>query len=344
VNLKLLQKLAEAKGTPGREERVRDIVIKEMKGLTDDLSVDALGNVIGRCKGSGPKVMIAAHMDEIGFVVKHVDDQGFLRMDPSGGFDPKTLVAQRVTVHTEDEDLTGIIGTKPVHILSDEERKKPLELNDLFVDLGLPAAKVKAKVSIGDFVTLEQHFKPIGDLVSCKSLDDRVGIFVMLEAVRKASKAKADIYAVATVQEEVGLRGARGAGYGIDPDVGIALDVTVAADVPGSKDHEMVTRLGQGVGIKIKDSSHISDPLLVKAFKTLAQSKKIPYQLEVLPRGGTDAGAMQMAREGKAVITLSIPTRYLHSVVEAAHPKDIQAGIDLLAAYLEVAHKQDLSK
>lgn len=343
MNLELLKKLTEAEGIPGREERVRDIVIAALNPLTDEIRVDALGNVIARKSGSGPKVMIAAHMDEIGFVVKYVDKNGFLRFDPSGGFDPKTLIAQRVVVHGENEDLLGIIGSKPPHILSEEERKKPTELKDLFIDLGLPTSTVNEKIIVGDFVTLEQDFKHVGELLCCKALDDRVGLYVMIEALRKLSSHQADIYVVATVQEEVGLRGARVSGYGINPDIGIALDVTVAADVPGSKGHEYVTELGKGTAIKVKDSSHISNPKLVRTFRKIATEKGIPFQLEVLPRGGTDAAGMQMAREGKAVITLSIPTRYLHSVVEAAHTTDVQASVDLLAAYLEVAHEYDLS-
>ena len=209
MNLDLLKELTEVTGVPSREERVRSIVVRELTPLCDEVSVDALGNVIGRKKGKGPRLMLAAHMDEIGFLVNHIEDEGFLRIDPVGGFDPKTLVAQRVTVHTDSGDLPGIIGCKPVHIMTDEEKKKPVELASLFIDVGLPGAKVKEKVHLGDFVTLEQDFKEVGELVCCKAMDDRVGVFVMIEALRKLKRHKADIYAVATVQEEVGLRGHR---------------------------------------------------------------------------------------------------------------------------------------
>ncbi|MCX7014289.1 MAG: M42 family metallopeptidase [Candidatus Sumerlaeota bacterium] len=343
MNLELLKELTEATGVPSREERVRSIVARELKPLCDEVSIDALGNVIGHKKGNGLRLMLAAHMDEIGFLVNHVEDEGFLRIDPVGGFDPKTLIAQRVTVHTDSGDLPGIIGTKPVHILTDEERKKPVELSALFVDLGLPADKVKKKVRLGDFVTLEQDFKQVGDLVSCKAMDDRVGVFVMIEALRKLKRPKADIYAVATVQEEVGLRGAKASAFTIHPDVGIALDVTVASDVPGAKKQEHCTRLGGGAAIKIRDSSSIAHPKIVRALRGLAEKKKIPHQMEILSRGGTDAGPMQLERGGAAVGAISIPTRYLHSVVEAAHRKDIQACVDLLAAFIEIAHEVDYS-
>lgn len=344
--MELLKKLCEAHGVPGREEAVRALVVLELKGLCDEIRTDALGNVIALKKGNGrgPKVMIAAHMDEIGFLVSHVDEKnGFVRIDPVGGFDPRVLMAQRVLVHTESGDLMGIIGSKPPHILTEEERKKPLELKDLFIDLGLPAEEVKKRVNIGDFVTLHQDFIEVGNLVSCKALDDRVGVYVMIEAVKKVKKHVCDIYAVATTQEEVGVRGARVSSFNVAPDIGVALDVTVASDVPGVGEHEHVTKLGAGVAIKIKDSLSISNPKLVRTMREIAEQKKITYQLEILPRGGTDAGAIQMTREGVAAITLSIPTRYLHSVVEAAHKDDIQAAVDLLAAFLEIAHDVDYS-
>lgn len=342
--MELLKKLCEAHGVPGREEAVRELVVRELEKVTDEIRTDTLGNVIALKKGSGrgPKVMIAAHMDEIGFLVSHIDEKnGFLRIDPVGGFDPRVLMAQRVLVHTDNGDLLGIIGSKPPHILSEEERKKPLELKDLFIDLGLPAEEVKKRVSIGDFVTLQQDFTEVGHLVSCKALDDRVGVYVMIEAVKRAKKHVGDIYAVATTQEEVGVRGARVSSFNVAPDMGIALDVTVASDVPGAGEHEHVTKLGAGAAIKIKDSLSISNPKLVRKMREIAEKKKIKYQMEILPRGGTDAGAIQMTREGVAAITLSIPTRYLHSVVEAAHKDDIQASIELLAAFLEVAHEGD---
>lgn len=347
LNLDLLRRLSEAAGVPGREEAVREIVAEELRPLVDEIRVDALGNVIAFKAGQGgPKVMLAAHMDEIGFLVSHVDEKtGFLRIDPVGGFDPRVLLAKRVIVHTESGDLLGAIGSKPVHMLTEEERKKPIELRDLFIDVGLPADEVKATVQIGDFVTLRQDLVQMGELVNGKALDDRIGLFVMIEALRKLKGAtpQAEIYAVTTVQEEVGLRGARVSGYGVSPDIGVALDVTIAADVPGAQDAEHVTKLGQGVAIKIKDSTSISHPKLVRFLRTLAEERGIPYQLEILPRGGTDAGAMQLTKEGVAAVTLSIPTRYVHTVVESAHVRDIQAAIELLAAFLERAHEADLT-
>jgi len=340
----LLKRLSEAAGVPGYEAPVRAIVAEALDGHVDSMEVDALGNLIAHKKGDGPVVVIAGHMDEIGFLVRHIDEKtGFLRIEPLGGFDPITLVAQRVLVHTENGDLVGCIGRKATHILTPEERKKPLELKDLAVDLGLPTDTVKEKVSIGDMVTLRQDFIEYGDMVSGKALDDRLGVYIGIEALKRAKNPTCDIYLVGTTQEEVGLRGAKVAGQTLNPDIGIALDVTIAADTPGVPPQHQVTQLGKGVAIKLKDSASISHPGMVKAMKKLAEENDISYQMEILPRGGTDAGGLQMANDGAAVITLSIPTRYVHSVIETAHKEDIEATINLLAAFLEKAGQIDLT-
>ncbi len=341
--MELLKKLSEASGIPGHEEEIRRIIREELDDVVDEIHTDTLGNIIAHKKGEGPKVVVAAHMDEIGFLVSYIDEKtGFLRVEPLGGFDPRTLIAQRVRVHTKSGVLLGAIGVKPVHILPEEERKKIPQVKELFVDVGLPADKAKELVSIGDMVTLHQEFAEMGELVSGKSLDDRVGVYVGIEGLKKWGEHRADIHFVGTVQEEVGLRGARTSAFAIAPEIGVALDVTVACDIPDVKPQERVTEVGKGVAIKLKDSASISHPKLVRFLIDLAEEKGIPYQLEILPRGGTDAGGIQLAREGAAVVTLSIPTRYVHTAVEAAHKNDIQAAVDLLAAFLERCHEVDL--
>ena len=341
--MELLKRLSEAYGVPGREEEIRAIVREALAGVVDSVEVDRLGNLIAHKAGEGPKVAVAAHMDEIGFMVSYVDQEsGFLRIEPLGGFDPRTLIAKRVVVHAKGGPLLGALGVKPVHILPEEERKKIPQVKDLFVDLGLPGEKVKELVSVGDMVTLHQEFVEMGEFVSGKSLDDRVGVYVGIEALRKLGEHRADVYFVGTVQEEVGLRGARTSAFAIAPEIGVALDVTIACDIPEAKPQERVTQAGKGVAIKLKDSASISHPGLVRFLVRLAEEKGIPYQLEILPRGGTDAGALQLAREGAAVVTLSIPTRYVHSVVEAAHKRDIEAAIELLTAFLARCHEADL--
>ncbi len=348
----LLKRLSQGCGIPGREEEIRALIKEDLTGHVNEIRTDRLGNIIATKKGKETSsassnrcvVAVAAHMDEIGFMVRHVDEKtGFVWIHPVGGFDPKTLIAQRVIVHSASGPLIGAIGTKPIHILSEDERKKSLDIKDLFVDLGLPKEKAIELVQVGDPITLRQDFISYGDLVSGKALDDRVGIYVGLEAIKQIKDNVAEIHFIGTTQEEVGLRGAKVAGFEVKPDIGIALDVTLACDVPNVAAAEQITKLGNGVAIKIKDSASISHPGLVRAFRQLAEEKKIPYQLEILPRGGTDAGALQLAWKGAAAITLSIPTRYVHSVVESAHKDDIKGTIDLLVAFLQIAHTIDLS-
>lgn len=345
-NRSLLKSLCEAPGIPGREAAIRKLVVAEMAPLVDDLSVDVMGNVIGVKRGKGgPRVMIAAHMDEIGFFVSHIDKSGFLRIQPVGGFDARVLVAQRVFVHARSgEVLRGAMqmGGKPIHLLEASEIK-PAKIEDIFIDLGLECSVVNDKVEIGDMVTFDRTLETVGDCVISKSLDDRVGVFVMLEALRAMKSSKAEIVAVATVQEEVGLRGAMTAAFAVEPDISIALDITLAGDIPDGKEQSQVTRLGGGAAIKIMDGYSISDPELVRHFRDVAEQQKIDYQLEILPRGGTDAGATQRARSGSTAITLSIPTRYVHTVNELARISDVEGCITLLARYLEVAGTRSYS-
>lgn len=344
MNIDLLTRLCQAPGIPGREDRVRDVVIAELQPLVDEISVDVMGNVVAVRKGSGgPRVMAAGHIDEIGFYVKHIDDRGFVRLQPVGGFDPRVLVAQRVHVQTRDgSQLTGVVqpAAKPIHLLNPNEIK-PLKLDELFVDLGLAGDDVKQRVEIGDMVTLARATEQVGDCVVSKALDDRLGVYVMIEAVRAAKRGQAEILAVATTQEEVGLRGAQTSAFALNPDVAIALDVTLAGDIPGGAEDQQVSRLGEGVAIKIMDSSTISHPKLLQHMRDLAEQHEIRHQLEILPRGGTDAGAMQRAAGGTASITLSIPTRYVHTVNEMADIADIDATVALLARYLEDAGSRD---
>lgn len=340
LDLDMLRALTQTPGIASREDKVRDVVATYLGPLVDDLSVDALGNLIGHRKGSGgPRIAIAAHIDEIGFLVRHVDDNGFLRVQRVGGFDPRVLVAQRVQVHTRTgNSLPGVFqpASKPIHLMQPGEAKD-LKLEDLFVDLGMTGDVVKEQVRIGDMVTLDRNLIAVGDTVVSKALDDRLGVYVMIQAVMKAVDSTAEIFAIATTQEEIGLRGAQASAYNLDPDIAIALDVTIAGDIPGGTPDAYVTKLGAGTAIKILDSSQIANPMIVDHLRDLAEERGIAHQLEILPFGGTDAGAFQTSRGGMATGTISIPTRYVHTVNEMAHVNDIQASVDLLAAFLNVA-------
>jgi putative aminopeptidase FrvX len=345
-NLPLLKRLCDAPGISGREDAIRAIVLEEMTPLVDDLTIDAMGNVIGTKMGNGgPRVAISGHMDEIGFFVKHIDEGGFLRVHPVGGFDARVLIAQRVIVHTESGDqLLGAFQATSVPQFppTPGEFKAP-RLDDLFIDLGLSADDVKAKVEIGNQVTLHRDLQSNGTTVMAKAIDDRVGVFVMLESLKRLNGQAAEVIALASVQEEVGLRGATTASYAIDADISIAIDITASWESPGRSPEQYVAKIGDGVALKIIDMSHISHPKLLRHLRDLAEDNDIPYQLEVLPHGGTDAAAMQRAKAGSVATTLSIPTRYAHTVNEMARISDIEATIDLLVAYLNDAGSRDYS-
>ncbi len=344
INIELLRRLCQVPGVASREDEVARVVAAELSPLVDEVRSDPLGNLIGLKRGQGgPRVMLAAHMDEIGFMVRHVEEKGFLRLLPVGGFDGRALFAQRVQVRTRDGALSGVLNaeTKPVHLLGKEKPVAP-GVEGYFVDLGLPAEVVEERVRVGDMVTMDRTTDVIGDCVASKALDDRVGLFVMIEAVRNLRAHTAEILAVATVQEEVGLRGATPAGYALEPDLVVAIDITIAQDIPGSEDRDAITRLGKGAAIKILDDSLICDPRIVDAFRNIAEREGIAYQMELLPFGGTDAGGVQRVRAGIPSFTLSIPTRYVHTVDEMANMADIEACYTLLARFLEQVQDFDI--
>ena len=344
LNEALFKRLVETPGVPGREEQQRVIAREQLDELTDTVRTDALGNVIGTKQGRDDvRVMLAAHMDEIGFLVKHIDDKGFLRLQPLGGHDPANMTAQRVIVTTADGAvLRGALQPtrKPPHLTRNEERKLPAH-DEFFVDLGLSAEAVKAAVRIGDPVTMDRAFERVGDHYMAKAMDDRVALFVMFEALRAMRGTEATIYAVATSQEEVGLRGATAAGSGLAPTVVVALDVTLAMDIPGGGGEHTITELGKGAALKIMDGSLICHPKVVAHFRAIAAREQIPHQMEILPFGGTDAGGVQRLHGGIPAFTLSVPCRYVHTVNETVSAADVQACIDLLARYLEDAHNGD---
>lgn len=342
VEWDLLKKLCETPGIASRENQVRSVALDALRPLVQEIRIDQLGNAICVKPGKSPmKVMVAGHLDEIGFMVRHIDDDGFLFLQPVGGFDPRVLVAQRVLVHPSNGPmLRGVLmpAIKPAHLLSTESTHQ-MRIDEFFVDLCLSKDRVRELVDVGDMVTLDRSFESIGDGFISKAMDDRVGVFVMIEALRALRSHEVTIIAVATTQEEVGLRGARVSAFNVEPALGVALDVTLALDIPGQDKKESISRLGAGAAIKIMDSSLISDPRLVERFRSIARYNQIPYQIEILPRGGTDAGGIQLSRAGVPSITLSIPTRYVHTVNEMVYRSDVEACISLLAAFLEEAHE-----
>jgi tetrahedral aminopeptidase len=338
VDIDLLTRLCETPGAPGREERIREVVRAELEPHADSVEVDPLGSLIARrAGGGGPSLMLSAHMDEIAFMVTHVGEGGYLRLIPLGGFDPKTLTAQRVIVHGR-EDLLGVLGTKAVHLMSDEEKRRPAKLEDYFVDLGLRPERVRELVRPGDVVTRERAMARLGDLVTCKSLDNRAGLYVMLKAFQALTEHRCEVVAVASVQEEVGLRGARVATQRVRPRIGLAIDITLANDLPDAKPHERITTLGAGAAVKVYDTSAIVPAAIVEHLVGLGEERGIPTQLEVMVRGGTDTRELALSGDGAPAGCVSIPTRYVHQVVETCHPDDLDACVDLVVAFCETAH------
>lgn len=338
IDVKLLATITETPGAPGFENQIRNFIKKEVSPFVDEMSIDAMGNLIALKKGkdSSKRAMVAAHLDEIGFIVTGVDDNGFVRFHTLGGFDPKTLTAQRVIVHGK-KDLIGVMGSKPIHVMTVEERAKSLKTTDFFIDMGMKKAEVEKYVEIGNPVTRQRELIEMGDCVNAKSLDNRVSVFILLEALKelKDQEVPYDLYGVFTVQEEIGIRGATVAGHHIEPHFSFGLDTTIAFDVPGSHAHEQITKMGEGTAIKIMDGSTVCDSRMVRYMKATADKHKIKWQPEILTAGGTDTAGMQrMAKYGTIAGAVSIPTRHIHQVIEMCHKEDIRLSIDLLKACL----------
>ena len=335
-----LEKLSNACGVAGREDEVRKIMKDSLKPYVDEISEDKLGNVIGVKKGrkNAPKVMLAAHMDEIGLFVKTISKEGFLQFAKVGGIDDRILLAQKVIVHTERGPLHGIIGSKPPHIQKEEERKKVLTYDELFIDIGAESQEEAKKmgVKIGDPVSFDIKFDRIGnDVVVGKAFDDRVGCAVMIDVMKMLKQTECAVYAVGTVQEEVGLRGATTAAFGIYPDVGIALDVTVAGDVPGVKEVEAPIKMRKGPAIEIADMGLITHPKVLRMLVEAAEENNIPYQLETGLPGSTDAARIALTREGVPSGVISVPTRYIHSPTSLVSLKDMENAVKLTVAAIQ---------
>jgi putative aminopeptidase FrvX len=339
-----LEKLSNACGVTGREEEVRNLMIKLMKPYVDEIVVDKLENVIAIKKGkkSSPKVMLAAHMDEVGLMVKTISKEGFLQFTKMGGIDDRILLAQKVIIHTRKGPLHGIIGSKPPHIQKEEERKKIVAYDELFIDVGAESRENADAmgVKIGDPVAFDVKYAKIGkNVVIGKAFDDRVGCAVMIETLKQLGKTDCTICAVGTVQEEVGLRGAATAAFGVDPDVGIALDVTVAGDVPGVREFDANVKMGKGPTLTVADSGLITHPKVLRLLLDVAEENKIAYQLETGVPGSTDAARISLTRQGVPSGTVSVATRYIHSPVGMLNLKDAENSAKLTAAAIQKIQK-----
>lgn len=325
---KLLQTLTETFGPSGYEDEVRKVVRREVEALADEVRVDSLGNLIARksparASRAAKKVMIAAHMDEIGVIVSHVDTNGFVRFSPLGGVFRRYVLGGRVRFLNGTQ---GIIGFDRL----DNVDELPT-LDKVYIDVGATSPK-DSPVRIGDVAAFDRQYSDLGNRLVAKSMDNRVGVLVAIETLRALKSTPYDLYFVFTTQEEVGVRGATAAAYGVDPDIGIALDVTPTGDTPNALRMDMT--LGKGPCIKIQDVGMIADPRVVQWMIRAAEKNKIPYQREVLLRGGTDARAIQLTRAGVPAGCISVPVRYVHSPSEMVDYSDVQNAVRLLTAVL----------
>ncbi len=322
--MKLLKMLTQAASPSGNEERIRSIIKEEAMPFADEISEDASGNLIVHKKGEGEKLMLDAHMDEIGIIVTYIEENGLLRFSNLGGLALNSALSQRVRF------LNGTGGS----VYKDMNGEKDIALSDLYIDIGAESREEAEKiVSVGDVAVFEGAFEERGNRIVSKALDDRIGCFILLEVLKKVKHPKSDLYFVFSVSEELGLRGAKTAVYNVKPDFAVAVDVTRTGDVPGKT--KMAVALGKGAAIKVKDSSVLCHPMIKNKLKEVAEANQIPYQMEVLESGGTNTGVIQHALGGVPSGCVSVPTRYLHTPAEMVDKRDVDAAVKLLLAFVE---------
>lgn len=337
----LLKRLSNAPGVSGFEENVREIIFKELDDIVDEIKTDEMGNLIAVKNGepNGKKIMLAAHMDEIGLMVRYIDENGFIRFSKIGGINDQMLLNQAVYIPTKNGNINGVIGSKPPHIMKKSEREKILAYDKMFIDIGATSRDdAQKRVNVGDPIIIKQEFEELGNsLVKGKALDNRVGCAIIIEVLKQLD-TNATIYGVGTVQEEVGLKGAKTSAFSINPDIAIAVDVTIAGDHPGVKEEEATSKAGKGPAIVLADGSGdglITHPMIKKLLIDTAEEENIPYQLEVSEGGTTDGTAIHLTRQGIPTGVISPPSRYIHTPVSVIHMEDVENSVKLILAVLK---------
>jgi len=361
----LLKELSEAFGVSGHEGKVRELVLQAIEDLVDEYHVDALGNLIGLKRGSVSnslvrdshkasrkvsnssvvrKVMLAAHMDEVGLMIMHIEKEGFLRFRPVGGIDPRVLLAKKVLIG--DDQVPGVIGVKPIHLLEPKARQQVIRVQDMSIDIGVSSKEEAERlVKLGDYAAFDTAFSELGGAlraVKGKAFDDRAGCAVLIELLRE--EYPFDLYAAFTTQEEVGLRGARVAAYSVAPDMAFALEGTTCDDTPKKRDVSPTTRVGAGPAITVMDRSVIADRRLVELLTDTAERNGIPYQFRQPGVGGTDAGVIHLSREGIPSAVVAVPSRYIHSAVSLLSLNDLDNTVHLMKLALARVNELDLSR
>jgi len=351
ANMEMLKKITGVPGVSGHEDKVRETIKKLMAGKAE-ISTDKLGSVICKKEGDpdGPKVMISGHMDEIGFMVKTIDEKGFLFFTPLGGWWNQVMLAQRVIVMTNNGPIEGIIGSKPPHVLDAEEKKKPVEIKKMFIDVGTKNKEETEKLGIkpGDPVIPHSDFVEManGDSLMTKAWDDRVGCALFMQVIEELNRKKHPnvIYGVGSVQEEVGLRGAQTSSQLIEPDIGFALEVGIAGDMPGMTEQQAQEKLGEGPVVFMLDRSLIPNTRLRDFVIETAREKEIPYQVDFMEGGGTDAGKIHLVGSGVPSLVLAVPARYIHSHYSIISKKDYENTLKLLVEVITRLDKKTVEK
>lgn len=330
----LLARLTEANGAPGQEGEVRDLIRAEIEAYAHEIKTDALGNLIAikNPDAPGPKVMLAAHMDEVALMIVGIDSNGYLKFRPIGGVDPRVLVAKTVVVGSKK--IPGVIGSKPIHLQRPEERQRAFSMQELVIDIGAKRKEdAEALVKLGEIAYFTTKYEEFGESkVKAKALDDRVGCALGIRLLQE--DVSFPLIVAFTVQEEVGLRGAGVATYQVKPDLALVLEGTTASDVPGTDEHKHATSVGQGPAITVMDRVSIPHPPLVQELLALAEEKGIKVQVRRNTAGGTDAGQIQLSEEGVKVATIAVPCRYIHSPVSVMSKDDFEGAYQLVKSYL----------
>lgn len=329
----LLEKLCNADGVSGNEDAVRNLILEEIKPYADDIRIDSMGNIMALKKGNGKKVMLAAHMDEVGLIISGITDKGYLKFKTVGGIDTRVLISKKVRIG--DKKIRGVIGMKAVHLQSAAEREQVPKVESLTIDIGAKSKEeAKKRVSIGDYAAFDTEFSDFGtDKIKAKALDDRIGCMLLIEALKK--KCEADIYACFTVQEEIGCRGAAVCAYTVNPDIALVLEGTTCFDVYKSEEHTEVTTCGGGAVLTVMDGTMIADKRYREILYKKAKEKNIPIQYKRMASGSTDAGIIHKTREGVKTAVLAVACSYLHSPALVASKKDILSAGNFVEMYLD---------
>ncbi|MCK0471370.1 M42 family metallopeptidase [Halalkalibacter sp. APA_J-10(15)] len=344
--LNMLKELTDANGIPGNEKEVRDVMTKHIAPYADEVTKDRLGSLVAKKVGdeNGPKIMIAGHLDEIGFMVTSIDDKGFLRFQTVGGWWEQVMLAQRVTVMTNKGNVPGVVGSKPPHILPPEARRKPVDKKDMFIDIGASSKEEALEFGVrpGDSVVPVCEFTVMKNekYLMAKAWDNRIGCAIAIDVLRELKGVKHPnvVYGVGTVQEEVGLRGARTSAHLIEPDIAFGVDVGIAGDTPGVTEKEALAKMGEGPQIVLYDASMISHKGLRDFVTDIADEQSIPYQFDAMAGGGTDSGAIHLTANGVPALSITVATRYIHTHAAILHRDDYENAVKLI---VEVIKKLD---